>query len=124
MARGFKAAVVAVVLIFSVGLQWPILQSVAWLNMIVSYSQEDGFETAVAKTFSGKHPCRICHVVKAGQEAEQEQAKDVSIKKIDLISEAPAVEVFAQVLSIPPPTFLAGTGLLLDAPPTPPPDFV
>jgi hypothetical protein len=122
--RRFKTAVVAVALIFSIGLQWPILQSIAWVNMIVSYSQADGFETAVVKTFSGKHPCKICHVVKAGQEAEQQQAKEISLKKIDLISEIPGMELFAPVISIPQPAFATGAELLFDTPPTPPPDLV
>lgn len=124
MVRRFRTAVVAVALIFSIGLQWPLLQSIAWVNMIVTYSQVDGFETAVAKTFSGKHPCKICHVVKAGQEAEQQQAKETSIKKIDLISEVPVVELFAPVISIPRPAFATGADLVFDSPPTPPPNLV
>jgi hypothetical protein len=77
--------VIALVLVISIGLHWPLLQSVAWLNMIVSYSKVCGFEQAVAKTFSGKHPCKLCKLVDAGKKAEKKQSKEIVLKKFDLL---------------------------------------
>jgi hypothetical protein len=64
-------SLVAVLLIFSVGGHWAVLQSVAWVSMVVQYSQEAPIEVAVAKTFDGKHPCKICKFVKEGKESEE-----------------------------------------------------
>jgi hypothetical protein len=76
-----KRPVVALVLVLCVGLHWPLLQSVAWMSMIVSYSREAGFEQAISNTFDGKHPCKICKLVQEGKKAEQHQAHAAFLKK-------------------------------------------
>lgn len=81
----FKNLVMAATLVLSLGLHWPLLQSVAWFNMIVSFSQHEGIEQAVAKTFSGKHPCNLCKFVSEGKQAQDKKAPSDSIKKLDLI---------------------------------------
>jgi hypothetical protein len=120
----FKNVVVAAALIFSIGLHWPILQSVAWLNMIVSYSQQDGFERAVVKTLDGKHPCNLCHFVAAGQKAEKKEAKQILLKKLDLISDTKQLELFGPEISIPVPRFSQDIDSVYYSPPTPPPNLV
>ena len=55
---GFAACLVAVLAMC--GGHWLVLQSVAWGRMIADFSQEDSIGTAIAKTFSGKHPCSMC----------------------------------------------------------------
>jgi hypothetical protein len=76
-----KRPVVALVLVLCVGLHWPLLQSVAWMSMLVSYSREAGFEQAISNTFDGKHPCKICKLVQEGKKAEQHQAHAAFLKK-------------------------------------------
>jgi len=49
-----------VALACSVGLHWAVFQSIAWLGMLASYSQELPIAQAVARTFDGKHPCSLC----------------------------------------------------------------
>lgn len=120
----FKKLAVAGILIFSIGLHWPILQSVAWLNMIVSFSQEDGLEQAFVKTFNGKNPCKVCHLVAAGKKAEKKDAKDLSIKKIDLFSECDRVDVLGIETWVPHPAISALVKLRYFSPLTPPPDLV
>ncbi|QTN33543.1 hypothetical protein HZ994_14880 [Akkermansiaceae bacterium] len=51
------------------------LQEVAWLNMVVSYSQESGFKRGVIKTFDGEHPCSLCKkVAKLRQQKEDDSS--------------------------------------------------
>jgi hypothetical protein len=90
-----KNTLVAVVLVLSIGLHWPLLQSVAWLNMIVCFAKEQGFQQAVATTFSGKHPCKLCKFVTAGQKAEKKQTKEVTSKKFDLFAVTTAPFIFS-----------------------------
>src|SRR5476649_740007 len=53
------------------GGHWAALQSVAWTNMLVSYSQKEPLREAIAKTFDGNHPCVLCHAVNAGKKTEK-----------------------------------------------------
>ncbi len=68
---GFAACVVAVVAMS--GGHWLALQTVAWGRMIADFSQQDSIGMAIAKTFSGKHPCSMCVKVRKGWHAEKEQ---------------------------------------------------
>ena len=60
------------------------LQSVAWVGMVVSYTQtDDSLASAVEKTFDGQHPCDLCEAVKDGREADREQAVQKRVVKLD-----------------------------------------
>ena len=120
----FKKLAVAGILIFSIGLHWPILQSVAWLNMFVSYSQEEGLEQAFVKTFNGKNPCKVCQFVAAGKKAEKKDAKDFLLKKIDLFSESERVAVLGKIETwVPHPAITTFVRLRYFSPLNPPPDL-
>lgn len=51
-----------------------LVQEVAWMKMLVSYTQERGLKRGVIETFDGKHPCSLCE--KAAEIREQEQPQD------------------------------------------------
>jgi len=38
------------------GAHWAILQTAAWMTMLVKYSESEGVEVGISKTFDGKHP--------------------------------------------------------------------
>lgn len=90
----FQKILIALILVFCIGAQWPILQSVAWMRMLVTYSREGTFETALVKTFDGKHPCKLCKLVTAGKQAEKKKDQQTAIKKIDLFVSTTAPIVF------------------------------
>jgi hypothetical protein len=73
------------VLTFSLGLHWALLQTVAWTGMIASYSQKSSLTEAISRTFDGLHPCKLCKVVEQGRAAEKEseQQKHKSGSKLD-----------------------------------------
>lgn len=51
------------------------------MGMLVSFSQKDGFATALEKTFDGKHPCKLC---KAVDQARQDSCPGKALIKSDL----------------------------------------
>lgn len=99
MRKRLTQAVIAGLLILTIGGHWAFLQSVAWVGMIVNYSATDTFARAVQKTFDGEHPCGLCHFVTAGKKAEKKQEHLTGSVKFDLWS------VPASALLFPPGTF-------------------
>ncbi len=109
----------------SIGTPWSMLQSVAWVRMVVKYSQQAGFGRAITMTFDGKHPCRLCHMVQEGQNKERHTGKDTFTPEKQLDWSLPLGEIF---LCHPPlPKYVAGANLLAEPrperPPYPPPRF-
>ena len=120
----FKSTMVAVALVLSIGLHWPLLQSVAWVNMIVSFARQDGFEQAVVKTFSGRHPCKLCKLVEEGRKAEKKKSSTTLLKKqLDLFCTLPAPILFHVPASQPFPLLSERAALRFAVPSGPPPDL-
>jgi len=72
---------VVVTLTFALGLHLVCLQSAAWTGMLVRYSRTDTFAQALAKTFDGKHPCKLCCLVqKEAHSTGKKAAPNVQVK--------------------------------------------
>jgi len=54
------------------GGHWGVLQLVAWTNMLVDYSTQDGLVEGAKKTFDGEHPCCMCKAIQEGKKKETE----------------------------------------------------
>ena len=39
------------------------LQGVAWVKMLVTYSQTEGVQEGLKMTFDGEHPCEMCRMI-------------------------------------------------------------
>lgn len=50
-----------------------LLQEVAWMRMLATYTQERGLKRGVVETFDGNHPCELC--LKAS-EIRENKSKD------------------------------------------------
>ena len=103
-SRPVKSAcrvLITLALVLSIGLHWAVLQSAAWVGMIVSYSHEGSITLALEKTFDGEHPCALCHLVQEGSQQDQQDgpAKQTLVKKLDL-----AVEILVAFVprAVPP----------------------
>lgn len=73
-------------LMLSIGAHWALLQSAAWVGMVVRYSREGSFAEALNKTFDGRHPCAVCKAIKQTR-TEEKQRKQQQLKtesKLDL----------------------------------------
>lgn len=74
--------------IFSIaGGEWTLFQAIAYGRMIYSYSSNASLQTALAKTFSGKHPCSLCKKISMERKktAKHESFIEKNVKKWDLI---------------------------------------
>jgi hypothetical protein len=56
-----------------------LVQEVAWVKMLVSYTQERGLKRGVIETFDGQHPCHLCE--KAAEIRQREMPKDPADKR-------------------------------------------
>ena len=73
---------IALALAASIGLHWTLLQSVAWVGMVVTYSQKATFTQAIEKTFNGKHPCSLCKQIAKGKHSEKKTDTQVEVGKL------------------------------------------
>lgn len=74
-----------------VGGHWGMLQMVAWTGMLIDFSRDNSFVTAVEMTFDGEHPCAICQEVDRGIAADlgsdddQAPGKVIKTMKLDAL---------------------------------------
>jgi len=118
-----RAAKVAVILAvaLSLGLHWALLQSVAWAGMFASYARQTTLSEAFTKTFDGKNPCRICKLVREGQQSEKAKESVLPLVKVESL---PCAEVFVLIPPVPLPSPSVSDEAALpraESPPTPPP---
>ncbi len=123
MPRPVKLITV-LLLSLTLGLHWAVLQSVAWTTMVVSRTQEGSFATALQTTFDGRHPCKLCNVVREGKAAEEKS--DGVLKELVKLEMLPASGTVAFHLAPPrvrpvPPVSSPAYALDTEAPPLPPP---
>src|SRR3974390_2687524 len=70
----------------SIGLHWAFFQSVAWVGMVITYSQESTLTDALGKTFDGKHPCSLCKQIAKEQKAQKKSDRQFEGKRLEFIS--------------------------------------
>ncbi len=91
-ARGARVLLVGLLMV-SIGLHLTLLQAAGWVGMLVKYYQTTAsISEACAMTFDGQHPCRICTLVKAGKQTEQNQEASPTVKKLELFAASPVLE--------------------------------
>ena len=121
MRSRFARAVVLFALIFSVGLHWFLLQSVAWVGMFARFSQEAPFREAINRTFDGKSPCCVCKFVQEGRDSEQGQEWQKLQVKLDYWLGIGDTPLYAPDPLPPPQCGESFTTSRAEMPPTPPP---
>ena len=84
LSRLPRLAVVAA-LACTIGLHWAFFQSVAWLGMVVSYSQNATLTEAFQKTFDGKHPCPLCKQIAKSKKADKKSEFPQLLKKFEFL---------------------------------------
>ncbi len=112
---------VILALVYSIGVHWFFLQSIAWVGMVVNYSQGSSLTVAVRKTFDGRHPCSLCKAIQRGKNAEKQKQIVTNELKFDWITAGPG-----QLLKAPPRLRMATCFADVwsdrsQAPPSPPP---
>ena len=112
---------IALALVFSIGLHWTLLQVVAWTGMVISYSQEAPLAEAVVKTFDGNHPCSLCKEIAKAKHSEKKTEYRVEFGKLEFprVSEEFVFCAPSSFQELRAPDDRAD--LLMHAPPVPPP---
>ncbi len=102
MLRRTTRILIVAALMFSIGLHWIALQSVAWAGMLVTYTAQEGsLLTGMSQTFDAAHPCPLCCAIKKGRQSEKRETKQTDQKqKIDLALTFPG----RVILTPPSPT--------------------
>ena len=90
MLKRFGHCLLIIALLGATGGHWAVLQTVAWADMLAKNLQTDSVEAAIAKTFDGSHPCKLCKQISAGKASEKKSEVPFQIKKLEFISERPA----------------------------------
>jgi hypothetical protein len=70
-------------LVTMLGAHWALLQTVAWTTMLADNLQSSSFQTAVEKTFDGKHLCPICKAIAAGKQSEKKTEFSFQSQKLE-----------------------------------------
>ena len=111
----------AVAVCASLGLHWAALQTVAWTQMLVKYSQHEALGVAVKKTFDGEHPCGLCLLVKRGWSEEKKNDAPSLAKHLDaVLARQPAI-VLLPVWTADFPALVTWAEVWSERPPAPPP---
>ncbi len=97
VVRTAKVCLVAALMV-SIGAQYVVMQSAAWLGMAVSYTLSEGsLSKGLSQTFDGEHPCSRCKVIQKEQESEKKDESRPEAKvKLELF-------VMHRVLDLLPP---------------------
>ncbi len=121
MRRGSHLAA-TLLLSFTLGLHWAVLQSVAWTSMLVERTLDQSLEIAVSTTFDGQHPCRLCKVVEAGRSCESTPFETLKLSPLDLSTPQDVETVlFPPRLGSPSLPWVKMAASRHDRPPIPPP---
>jgi hypothetical protein len=114
-------AVTIFALCCAIGLQWLALQSIAWTSMIVTYSKQDSFCHAIARTFDGAHPCSLCHIVNKGKATDKRSDLQSSTPKIDMVCTKRAISLLPPFVHFEYSTSNPSFCEIGHSPPVPPP---
>jgi hypothetical protein len=73
-----------------IGGHWAVLQTTAWIGMVIQYSQQAGIAAGLTQTFDGAHACSMCRAIKAASKQEEKKAPLVqtALKKDFLADES------------------------------------
>jgi len=77
---------VALALAGSIGLHWAFFQSVAWVGMVISYSQQAPLTKALSQTFDGKHPCSLCQKIAEAKKGQHKSERQFEAKKLECVN--------------------------------------
>ena len=121
MRQRLATTISVIVLAFTLGLHWVMLQSLAWVSMTIFYTGEASVYAAVKKALDSETTCVLCRAVDAGKQTEQDDPTIVVAHELEGLTPGLHPMVArpdsAYLEDGPTATFTARP----NAPPTPPP---
>lgn len=103
------------------GGHWMALQSVAWVGMVIDYSQQAPLSVAIEKTFDGAHPCGLCEKVTQGRQDEQKNDAVRLVVKFEAVLATPSLALPLAGQPWTYPRLVERLAARNFPPPTPPP---
>lgn len=116
---------IVLLLCLALGLQWALVQGIAWTEMLISFASEGSVMEAVEKTFDGRHGCALCKKVQEGSQTPKSEGqapeKEDALKGLDavLVSHTALIPPAGETLSFAPLHAVLTTRS--EMPETPPP---
>lgn len=111
----------ALALASSIGLHWAFFQTLAWAQMVISYSQNASLTEALEKTFDGRHPCKLCKNIDESKRSEKKSDSEFDLKKFEFSFVASEFFFCAPAFLDEPRAGNDSATALVHTPPVPPP---
>ena len=110
-----------VALLCATGSHWFMLQSVAWATMLAENARTDSFQTALEKTFDGRHPCPLCRQIAQGRQSEKKSELQSTLKKLEFFNQSVDFIINSPSRFILSAESESTAAMLPNSPPVPPP---
>lgn len=121
-ARSAVRLLLASALLYGSGAHWLVVQGGAWAAMVAARAGRESVAAALTTTFDGRHPCRVCLIVRHSADPDATPRALRSAPTADFAFAVPVRET-AVAASVP---FAPGSPAFYAPPPaaapTPPPD--
>jgi hypothetical protein len=111
----------AMALVFSIGLHWAFLQSVAWTTMLAGNLRTGSLIQALDRTFDSKHACSLCKAIAKGRQAEKKSDISTFDTKLEFVSNGATFVFTAPTDFCEPSVDNDSAAGLTREPPSPPP---
>lgn len=121
MVAKWIRGIATLTLCLAIGGHWFCLQSIAWANMLASYSQSCSLPEAVAKTFDGGHPCDLCKQISKARSQEKRQETRTVGARTDLVCHIERVLIWPHSIAFEYPHANYRARLVFCETPDPPP---
>lgn len=121
MLKRFGHLLLIAAILCATGTHWVVLQSVAWAAMLVENAERGDLQTAIAKTFDGKHFCTLCKAVSQGKQSERSSKALAGFQKLDFFNQGSIVSLNPSGRFQCPKEGDTFAQNHCDAPPVPPP---
>jgi hypothetical protein len=81
----------AIALAASIGLHLALFQSMAWVGMVITYSQQAPIREALSKTFDGRHPCLLCKQIAKERRDQRKSDRQSESKRLEFVNIGPGL---------------------------------
>jgi len=110
-----------ITLVTITGLNWSLLQTVAWTSMLANNLRTKSLGEAVARTFDGQYPCPLCRAIAEAKKSEKKSAILSASQKLEFPPLTGGLALMPPPHSFLDPQTHSPAGLVRQKPPLPPP---
>lgn len=114
----------AATLLYGSGAHWLLMQGSAWANMLAARARRGSIAEAVATTFDGRHPCRVCLAVRRGAGGPAPLGFTRPSPSVDFAFSAGPASIPAASVLLPSSSAPQISDSIPHAPPLPPPKTI